>query len=192
MLSPLKPSAPSASLLRFLRSLSGVATGSSACVRPKSCATYHEGFVTASRRSSSWAHSGKSESCVALDTALLSSPDSRPKPTPLSATPERLILARHASTNRRPLIRRLFDLKRSKAAEYKNTRSSGPAFIDDDTEGIFNIGRGLAAKASNELRIRCTEFDSNGDVTLVNGEFRKLELIAKVSIEQSGRDMSSS
>jgi hypothetical protein len=55
--------------------------------------------------------------------------------------------------------------------------------IDDGGEGIFNIGRGLAAKASNELRIRCTEFDKNGDVTLVNGEFRKSELIAKVSVE---------
>ena len=53
---------------------------------------------------------------------------------------------------------------------------------DDGSEGIFNIGRGLAAKASNELKIRCTEFDMKGNVTLVNGEFRKLELIAKVSL----------
>lgn len=53
---------------------------------------------------------------------------------------------------------------------------------DEGTDGLFNIGRGLAAKASNELRIRCTEFDKNGNVTLVNGEFRKSELIAKVGV----------
>jgi hypothetical protein len=35
-------------------------------------------------------------------------------------------------------------------------------------------------KAANEPRLRCTEFDENGNVTLVNGEFKKSELIAKV------------
>jgi magnesium transporter len=73
-------------------------------------------------------------------------------------------------------------LKRNKASEYQNQRPAGPGLIDEGTEGLFNIGRSLSAKASNELRIRCTEFDINGDVTLVNGEFRKLELIAKVNI----------
>jgi magnesium transporter len=57
--------------------------------------------------------------------------------------------------------------------------------MDEGTEGMFNIGRSLSAKASNELRIRCTEFDINGDVTLVNGEFRKQELIAKVGKNDS-------
>jgi len=47
---------------------------------------------------------------------------------------------------------------------------------------MFNLGRSLAGKASNELKLRCTEFDENGNVTLVNGEFKKSELIAKVSI----------
>lgn len=88
---------------------------------------------------------------------------------------------RYTSTTRRPLLRRLFDLKRGKNTDYKSNRNIGPALIDEGTEGWFNIGRGLAAKASNELRIRCTEFDVNGNVTLVNGEFRKSELIAKVS-----------
>lgn len=53
--------------------------------------------------------------------------------------------------------------------------------VDDGAEGnIFNLGRTLTAKAPNELRLRCTEFDENGNVTLVNGEFKKSELIAKV------------
>ncbi|KAK7625243.1 inner membrane magnesium transporter MRS2, mitochondrial precursor [Phyllosticta citricarpa] len=34
----------------------------------------------------------------------------------------------------------------------------------------------------NEPRLRCTEFDENGNVTLVNGEFRKSELIAKYGL----------
>ncbi|EKG13764.1 Cupin 2 conserved barrel [Macrophomina phaseolina MS6] len=34
----------------------------------------------------------------------------------------------------------------------------------------------------NEPRIRCTEFDENGNITLVNSEFRKSELIAKYGL----------
>lgn len=95
------------------------------------------------------------------------------------------MLTRNGSTVRRPFLRRLFDLKRGKTADPKSHRNQGPATTDEGTDGLFNIGRGLAAKASNELRIRCTEFDKNGNVTLVNGEFRKSELIAKVGVLQS-------
>ncbi|KAI9933859.1 magnesium ion transporter [Aspergillus wentii] len=73
-------------------------------------------------------------------------------------------------------------IPRLTVAETKINRSGGPALIDDEMGGSFNIGRGLTAKASNELRLRCTEFDSNGDVTLVNGEFKKSELIAKYGL----------
>lgn len=41
-----------------------------------------------------------------------------------------------------------------------------------------NLGRVM--RPINEPRIRCTEFDENGNITLVNSEFRKSELIAKV------------
>jgi len=34
---------------------------------------------------------------------------------------------------------------------------------------------------TNDLKIRCTEFDESGNVTIVNGEYKKTELIAKVS-----------
>ncbi|RHZ57577.1 magnesium ion transporter, partial [Aspergillus turcosus] len=90
--------------------------------------------------------------------------------------------SRSVSTKSRPLLRRLFDLGRSKSAADKHNPRGGPALIDDATEGGFNIGRGLAAKVSNELRLRCTEFDKNGNVTLVNGEFKKSELIAKYGL----------
>lgn len=94
---------------------------------------------------------------------------------------------RNSPSISRPLLRRLFDLKRSKAAEAIPNRSRAPLPIDEKTEPNFSIARGLAAKASNEIRLRCTEFDSNGNVTLVNGEFKKSELIAKVSMNRPGR-----
>lgn len=181
MLSPLRPSVPSASLLRFLRSQTGFAPGSSACVLPRPRAPCHENAATgSSRRSSGWARSGRGEKITASGIECLNTHGAGSGPTVSMPCSNRVVFVRHASTTRRPLLRRLFDLKRGKAAEYNQSRNSGPALIDEGTEGIFNIGRGLAAKASNELRLRCTEFDMNGNVTLVNGEFRKLELIAKV------------
>jgi magnesium transporter len=176
------PSVPSATLLRFLRSQSGFVAGAPACVRPQVRALSQEAVKTGPpRRSSSWARSGKSKACLSLDAGLFNIPDSRPRPSVPSLISEQLIFTRHASTTRRPFLKRLFDFKRTKTAEFQKARNLGPTLIDDG-DGIFNIGRGLAAKASNELRIRCTEFDMNGNVTLVNGEFRKSELIAKVSI----------
>ncbi|KAF2859684.1 cora-domain-containing protein [Piedraia hortae CBS 480.64] len=50
-------------------------------------------------------------------------------------------------------------------------------FIDDHS----GLG-GRITKPSNELKLRCTEFDENGQVTMVNGEFKKSELIAKYSL----------
>jgi magnesium transporter len=44
------------------------------------------------------------------------------------------------------------------------------------------VGLGRIVKPNNSLKLRCTEFNENGDVTLVNGEFRKSELIAKYSL----------
>lgn len=54
-------------------------------------------------------------------------------------------------------------------------------FDDGNESNPFNVGCNLALKVSNEPRLRCTEFDGAGNVTLVNGEFKKSELIAKVS-----------
>lgn len=180
MLSPLRPSAPSASLLRFLHSQTGLTPSPSTCVHTRPRVQSHGNVASgSSRRSSGWAHSGRSENGTALGTGYMGPAGHTPRHTFPTPCPNRVVFVRHAST-RRPLLRRLFDLKRGKAAEYKQNRNAGPALIDEGAEGIFNIGRGLAAKASNELRLRCTEFDMNGDVTLVNGEFRKLELIAKV------------
>lgn len=67
----------------------------------------------------------------------------------------------------------------SKAANFKET--------DDDFPGpggsIFSPSRTQAAKAALEPRLRCTEVDENGEVIMVDGEFKKSELIAKVGNE---------
>ncbi|KAM5473401.1 magnesium ion transporter [Microsporum audouinii] len=57
-----------------------------------------------------------------------------------------------------------------------------PNFDDGNESNPFNVGRNLALKVSNEPRLRCTEFDGAGNVTLVNGEFKKSELIAKYGL----------
>lgn len=44
--------------------------------------------------------------------------------------------------------------------------------------GFENLGR--MTRAANEQRMRCTELDEQGNVTMVSGEFKKSELIAKV------------
>ncbi|KAJ5241947.1 uncharacterized protein N7469_000274 [Penicillium citrinum] len=184
MLSPLKPSVPSASLLRFLRLQSEIVIGPGICARPRPRPRIRalEQFPAGSpRNSSNWVCPGQSRSALESKADVHPGTFSRPQTTNARPVAEPLIISRNASTTRRPLLRRLFDLKQKKTAEYKGSRA-GPALIDDGAEGMFNIGRGLAARASNELRIRCTEFDNNGNVTLVNGEFRKLELIAKYGL----------
>lgn len=60
---------------------------------------------------------------------------------------------------------------------------------------IFSPSRTQAAKAALEPRLRCTEVDENGEVILVDGEFKKSELIAKVwrdrhSIQEMARSPS--
>ncbi|WPG98671.1 Hypothetical protein R9X50_00146400 [Acrodontium crateriforme] len=50
-------------------------------------------------------------------------------------------------------------------------------FLDDNA----GLG-GRIVKPGNDQKLRCTEFDENGNVTLVNGEFRKSELIAKYGL----------
>lgn len=58
-------------------------------------------------------------------------------------------------------------------------------FHDDGEAGsMFNNRRILTAKAALEPRLRCTEVDENGEVILVDGEFKKTELIAKVRLHE--------
>lgn len=51
-----------------------------------------------------------------------------------------------------------------------------------DSSSMFNSRRILTAKAASEPRLRCTEVDEDGEVILVDGEFKKTELIAKYGL----------
>ncbi|RWA11963.1 hypothetical protein EKO27_g3150 [Xylaria grammica] len=47
---------------------------------------------------------------------------------------------------------------------------------------MFNTPRQLSKKAASEPRLRCTEVDENGNVILVDSEFKKSELIARFGL----------
>ncbi|KAG5974350.1 magnesium ion transporter [Claviceps digitariae] len=58
-----------------------------------------------------------------------------------------------------------------------------PAHDDfEHTSSMFTSRRVLSAKAALEPRLRCTEVNENGKVILVDGEFKKTELIAKFGL----------
>jgi magnesium transporter len=67
-------------------------------------------------------------------------------------------------------------LKKQKPVVHRQRSDLPPlaSFLDD------NGGLGRVSRPTNELKLRCTEFDESGNVTLINGEFKKSELIAKV------------
>lgn len=55
---------------------------------------------------------------------------------------------------------------------------------DETSAQLFNLSRSLSRNSTGaDLKLRCTEFDANGSVTLVSGEFRKSELIAKYGLQ---------
>ncbi|KAL4977887.1 hypothetical protein BDW66DRAFT_131250 [Aspergillus desertorum] len=180
--SPLKPSVPSASLLRFLRAQSESALFStnqpSACRRISTRLPRSTNLVLLAEHSSrtylelspcqtrplsdvELSRCRTSQCGTSLFPRLAGSPQSR----------------NFSSTRSRQILRRFLDFGRIKqVAEPRR----GPSLLDD-TENL-SLARALAAKASNELRLRCTEFDINGNVTLMNGEFKKSELIAKYGL----------
>ena len=85
--------------------------------------------------------------------------------------------SRYVSTNSRPLLDKIFGLRRTDFAPRPNGPAPLPSFLDD-VNGA-SLGRSKASRA-NELKIRCTEFNEEGKATLMDGEFKKTELIAKV------------
>ena len=101
----------------------------------------------------------------------------------LSKTAQEARSIRHASTDNHNLLKKLWIKNRKDPTALKAEDLPLPSFLDDT--GGTSLARSKAGKSANELKLRCTEINENGDVTLVNGEFKKSELIAKVSL---GRD----
>ncbi|KAL2845016.1 hypothetical protein BJY01DRAFT_214634 [Aspergillus pseudoustus] len=188
---PLKPSAPSTSLLRFLRAQ----TESALFTKKQPPACRHTSTKSPTRPSN--LVSQKKPSRVSFDVlsaqarlAADLNPATRCRiaaqrlasPTASSAfssIPRPPSSRAFSSTRSCPLLRSLWgSRKNTPAAE----NWAVPTLLDDGTDGNLSLARALAAKASNELRLRCTEFDLNGNVTLMNGEFKKSELIAKYGL----------
>lgn len=69
--------------------------------------------------------------------------------------------------------------KRARQPPLKLPTSPLAAVTEDGTNGLPAYGRSPRS-AANELKMRCTELDEHGNVTMVSGEFKKSELIAKV------------
>jgi hypothetical protein len=62
----------------------------------------------------------------------------------------------------------------------RQSRLPPPPYKDpvDAPAGFDSLGR--MTRAANELKMRCTELDEQGNVKMVSGEFKKSELIARV------------
>ena len=108
---------------------------------------------------------GPSRSCALASKSLQA---------PFGFLGETRIASRYASTDSRPLWKRPWNWNLHKEKQALKT----PSFLDD--VGNTSFGRRKTIKGANELRLRCTEFDENGNVTFMDGEFKKSELIAKV------------
>lgn len=107
--------------------------------------------------------------------------------------------SRHASSDTSPahylkpsLWNRIFHRSRIRKEREQRENSAGPlpdysfsnnGSYEETSAQLFNLSRALSRNpAGTELRLRCTEFDKNGSVTLVSGEFKKSELIAKYGL----------
>ena len=104
---------------------------------------------------------------LGISPGLLASNDSKEKPSS----------SRYVSTNFRPLLEKVLNLRKADSTPTPDEPVPLPSSLDD-VNGA-SIGRSKASRV-NELKLRCTEFNEHGKVTLVNGEFKKTELIAKV------------
>ena len=118
--------------------------------------------------------------CCERGPSKVSTFASRNSAAPLGILAENTSAFRYASTDTRPLWKRPWKktLRKENIALKTSETPALPSFLDD--AGNTTFGRRKTVKGSNELRLRCTEFDENGNVTFMDGEFKKSELIAKV------------
>ncbi|EXJ63206.1 hypothetical protein A1O7_03653 [Cladophialophora yegresii CBS 114405] len=162
------PLAPSRSLLRFLRSQSNLVFDSTSPAAAATRVPCRRVSTSAprTRLSYQWRQAPAREPCKAL-----------PPPTYSSPRPAQ---SRNASTDSRKsgFWRRWWFRQREAAAQASSNNG-----YDETSEQLFNLSRALSRNSSGaELKLRCTEFDANGSVTMVSGEFRKSELIAKYGL----------
>ncbi len=191
--------APSSSLLRFLRSQTEDLCFFTSNSRANTCHCVHyRSGASLNLTSTPRRHLNTTTPRQAVVQPSLLNPDnptpSRRRDAPASLPPPPSInrlwpcvpsdnsfnqsTSRYASTDARPLLKRILGRRKAVADLPLNDLPPLPSFLDDVNGPT--LGRSKAAKNTNELKLRCTEFNEDGKVTLVNGEFKKTELIAKV------------
>ncbi|KAI1617436.1 hypothetical protein EDD37DRAFT_619945 [Exophiala viscosa] len=170
------PCTPSRTLLRFLRSQAdSVFTTSVSATRPPQCRYITTSSVHFSRVQPSTLDELRrrhKEPCKAL-------------PAPKCAPPNPPHTRNASSGSQNPGFW-LRWLRRRQAAARSKIPPDPPgagAGHDETSAQLFNLSRALSRNpVGADLKLRCTEFDANGSVTLVSGEFKKSELIAKYGL----------
>lgn len=196
---------PSAGLLRFLRSQSENLSffnpnNASACgpghdLRNSWCAAKRRAQEYA-RGSQALSSSGRRASLQAGMLNLESMIRSQPSRSPPKLRDKDLRLlashaasdARYSSSTQKPSPRKPTWRERIWGpAARKEAKPLEPDDIpsqdgDGDHISMFSTPRQLSKKAALEPRLRCTEVDENGNAILIDGEFKKSELIARVRL----------
>jgi magnesium transporter len=178
--------APSPSVLSFLRAQVKTAFESPAaqCAGSKSqrCAYASSSRAvwvapkTGDRRMGSTSARIAQQQCATLQPAFdgpqLLRTSTRPLECPLGR--------RNFSTSRTQNVWDMFKSNRQR----KLAQLEAPSPATEDSPGSAGYGSGLGRimRPTNELKMRCTELDEHGNVTLVSGEFKKSELIAKYGL----------
>lgn len=202
VMASLRTPVPSAGLIRFLRSQSENLSFFSPNNAPALgiCHATRQAWCAAKRRAHEYSRLNQSLHCqrdeslragiLDLDSFLQSRP---PRASSSTSRVKSLQLSSHARTGVR------YTCSDEKPPAYKPTwqeriwgtrgRKSAKPLEPDDLPGgdgdgennsMFNTRRQLSQKAALEPRLRCTEVDENGNVIVVDGEFKKSELIARV------------
>jgi magnesium transporter len=203
-LSGLRNVAPSTSLLKFLRSqqetvcffsqsfhLDVTAPSHGAARSPKACLDLHSHAPS----QKTWKETPRRATLQASYLDLLWPRHCESSPKALPPPPQNHLQhhysasgikqqSRRVSTDSHSFFQRLFAF-RDLHYPWKNHQSDLPSGqnLEDPSSQLFNLSRSVSRSTSGaDLKLRCTEFDANGSVTLVSGEFKKSELIAKYGL----------
>lgn len=194
-----KSAVPSSMLLRFLKAQSEEVCFFSS--NPRAGFTFDHAARTASLTSVKQSSTNPRQLCtfapVPLEANALNLDFLRPRAlkvrsqaqqhsTPSTRFPQ---LSHGSHSNRRTLhneayrwLKHLWGYKQGGGRRLKADDLPLGSMVEDSNENMFSLGRNMLVKTANEPKLRCTEFNENGDVVLVNSEFKKTELIAKVCI----------
>ncbi|RMZ92593.1 hypothetical protein DV736_g163, partial [Chaetothyriales sp. CBS 134916] len=106
-------------------------------------------------------------------------PPPRSHPPPASQSRS----ASHSAASRQSWLRRWWYRRQQHVSNGQQSVPFDSQSYDDATAQLFNLNRALSRSPSGgDLKLRCTEFDAHGSVTIVAGEFKKSELIAKYGL----------